>query len=524
MSSPYLFCFDKHGTKNAATKQSIGTSTALGFGQSTNAPMLKNVYGYDPITSKGNETKIQLINVVHDFDWTHTGSNYRHEVPYIRLSELKVNFNVIRSQLRYMLSAGIAGSTEIAKGVEKALKSITEAVTKRTEKLGITSGITKGQIRSALEGTIDDKAAPKHLRPYYGLYGVQPTGFEYVFPYFTSDGKSVTTQWGDLGTSTHGGIVSDIIKSTVGPEGFAKTLVDNLAFNNDVLGTYIERPQIHSVTDGQSHTFAFTLFNTGSVQSIVRNWHLQYMLAYQNLPNKLSKVQTDPPVIYEIDIPGIFYSPFAYIESLKISHIGSSRTMRIPYYSNYNSKNALEGGTVASIKDETEWDKFASVQRDLKQGILPRKLISDRTIQIPDGKVSPTDDKNVWTKIKEPFTSGIMIIPDAYSIEITVKSMVPESKNLNFHSALGHGTRSSGLYSVTLQGAGEVTEGARQDYSATHGSEESDFTVEGELKVNEEIGTYGGATAIGREVLNSPAARGFLMMNVPGRALYNLFK
>ena len=46
------------------------------------------------------------------------------------------------------------------------------------------------------------------------------------------------------------------------------------------------------------------------------------------------------------------------------------------------------------------------------------------------------------------------IIPDAYQIDISIKSLVPESKNLLFHSALGSNTLGSGIYSASIRSPG----------------------------------------------------------------------
>ena len=43
------------------------------------------------------------------------------------------------------------------------------------------------------------------------------------------------------------------------------------------------------------------------------------------------------------------------------------------------------------------------------------------------------------------------IIPDAYQINIELKSLIPDSKNLFYHSALGSGTLGRGIYSTSIQ-------------------------------------------------------------------------
>jgi len=474
-SNPYLFKFWVPKVGHGGTR-STGSHGAFGLGSNTAAPILINQHGFWQSGSfKSGSKQLQLVDVVNNFDWTHTGGAYRHEVPYIRMSELSVNFNSIRQQLKYMLSSGILGADTAGFIADMMTVKQEKAADKWWEEQkdagligekddgGAASKMYKARKKfdGNLDTTIDDSVAPKHLRPYYGLYGVASTGFEYAFPYFTADGKSVDSTWGDLDSSSHGGAISDIIKSTVGPEGFAKTIVDNLAIKKDVLGTYIERAQIYSTQEGPSHTFGFTLFNTGSIDSIVRNWHLQYMLAYQNLPNKLSKVNVDPPVIYEVEIPGMFYSPFAYISSLKISHQGATRTMNIPYFSDYKQTGATD---TVGLPNSKTWDKIVGAPRNLRSGTYPRKTTPNHgeVEQIIHGGIEGAPKWNTYN-------AGVMIIPDAYRIEITIKSMVPESKNLFFHSALGQGTRSTGLYGVTINQSGAFSGDASRMYNRPTG-------------------------------------------------------
>ena len=462
---PYLFRFSKDNSGPARR----GSDSVHGLGSDTSAPLLVNDTGKVPDDSISTP---QLIDVVSKFDWTHTAGAYRNEVPYIRMSELSVNFNSIRQQLKYMLSTGVVGLN--AAGAAMDMLTFggqnaddwwdAEQKAGKTGKKGTAIHSTKSKefharlkMEQQSNTRLNTKGIAKHLKPYYGLYGVASTGFEYIFPYFTADGKSVETSWGDMDSSNHGGALSDIIKSTVGPEGFAKSLIDNLAIQGGVIGTHIERAQIYSSQEGPAHTFGFTLFNTGSYKSIVRNWHLQYMLGYQNLPNKLSKVNVDPPVIYEVEIPGYFYSPFAYISSLKISHQGATRTMQIPYFSahgdstpstNMDYRDSVRKLASDTIKAHQTRNPFGletlGENRKKKAGTSPRSDQAESSEMIEQEIASP--------KNSEIYDAGLMIIPDAYRIEITIKSMVPESKNLFYHSTLGVGTKASGLYNTTITG------------------------------------------------------------------------
>ena len=69
-----------------------------GLAQDNAAPEMMPVAGFNP-----QSVIPQLINVVGDFEWTHTPRAGRNEVPYIRLSEQRVNFNSLVQNLRYLL-------------------------------------------------------------------------------------------------------------------------------------------------------------------------------------------------------------------------------------------------------------------------------------------------------------------------------------------------------------------------------------------------------------------------------------
>ena len=118
--------------------------------------------------------------------------------------------------------------------------------------------------------------------------------------------------------------------------------------------------------------------------------------------------------------------------------------MNIPYFSNY--KNDASTDTIG-IKSSDKWEDIVGGPRRIKSGTFPRKTGTTHS-RVEQILHSAAEGK------AKTYTAGMMIIPDAYRIELTIKSMVPESKNLFFHSALGQGTRSSGLYGVTVKQSG----------------------------------------------------------------------
>jgi hypothetical protein len=56
-----------------------------------------------------------------------------------------------------------------------------------------------------------------------------------------------------------------------------------------------------------------------------------FLLIYQNRPSRFTRDLIEPPVIYELELPGQKYMPFAYISKLEVQFLGSRRIMDIPY-------------------------------------------------------------------------------------------------------------------------------------------------------------------------------------------------
>ena len=54
------------------------------------------------------------------------------------------------------------------------------------------------------------------------------------------------------------------------------------------------------------------------------------MLVYQNIPNRSSKQIVMPPHIYEVTVPGISYTPYAFMQSVDIKFVGAVREISLP--------------------------------------------------------------------------------------------------------------------------------------------------------------------------------------------------
>lgn len=388
---------------------------------------------------------IQGIDVIHDFEWTHTPTGGRHEVPWVRMSEYKVKYNSLIQNIKYQLNA--AGGT-----MENLIKALSQSGGQVNQAEGTTPALPDGQgdqFRKSMGSAATFKkwvgdmteevraleapnSLPSYLHPYFGLYGTKPSGFEYYFPYFETDWKSTNADWGSIDSSA-GGIAAPIL-SIFGEQGTASTAANTSLLNQNVLGAYIERPKMFSYgQEGETIKFTVTLLNTSKQEDIIRNWHLAFMLAYQNLPSRTSKIFLEPPVIYEVEVPGLFYSPFAYLQSLRIINRGATRVMKIPYLK-----------TVPQHEQQVDNARnFGANEQGFFRDIIAAKRASRQS------KFS--SQINVADAEKDVVHYIDTIIPDAYQINIELKSLIPDSKNLFYHSALGSGTLGRGIYSTSIQ-------------------------------------------------------------------------
>ena len=436
MANPFLFLLTD-GTGDEASM--VGRKNAA-FGalqQDGVAPDLITFTDFNP--TNPSKASVQLIDVINDFSWTQTPATGRHEVPFVRMSEYRVEFNSLMQNIKYQLSTFQSVAGQMAQGKGLAASAATAATTLMRGATGLAKTIIPGttdklQERLTVAGLPTGTTLPNYLNPYYGLYGVQPTGFEYYMPYFNTEWKTVGNKWGEI----EGGGVIGTLTEIFSKEGTASTLLNTALTDENTLGSYIERPQMYTYGgDGPSTNFSIVLSNTNNEDDVIRNWHLAFMLAYQNLPNKTSKVFLEPPVVYEIEVPGQIYYPYAYIDKLQIINRGSSRVMKIPYYN-------LSNETVpASISAETDMFRTAERWDDFSSDTAAKSLLK----------------KGLWRQIvgaeqvsgKSQIRLIEAIIPDAYEIQISIKSLLPETKNLLFHSTLGSGTLGRGIYSATVR-------------------------------------------------------------------------
>jgi len=338
------------------------------------------------------------VDVINGFYWTHTPLTKRQEVPYISLSEKRLKTNALIAQAAYnSMTIGLFDKTGL---IQRAGRSVDAAAQGRIseqlqkvqnflqsgpvgstiDKLGATIGAAKEKFGNFLggEGLFSlprSDGARSVLRVYEGLYITEPTGWEYTFPYFEDYQNGVANDFGDQNVGGIGEGVTALGAASL-VEG-SRNIAEDVSGTMNIMepGTYIEKPKFYQFQDsGDEITVAFPLLNTGhaTYKDVIRNWQLIYLLVYQNRPIRFTRDLIEPPVIYEVSLPGHKYMPYAYVSRLEVQFVGSRRPMEITF------------------KDESS----------LGQG---------------QNKVNT-------------------IIPDGYTVQITLKGLVAETRNFLYTS------------------------------------------------------------------------------------------
>lgn len=332
-----------------------------------------------------------LIDVVKDFQWTASPKQKYivEEMPNIILREYNVIGNAIQQQAKYMLEFGTSNAL-MGAAVGGAIGG------KIFGGAGAAAGALVGGAAGLVRGGFSLSGGRKgYLQPYVDLYAIRPTGFVYRMPFIEENYRTVTTNWGAVAASS--GTVGKMYNA-LRSQGI-NIATDAATVFNEPNAFIEESKQYQHDTDGSPISFKFFLSNTGSYEDVIRNWHLTYMLQYQNLPNRSSKVLVRPPAIYEVNIPGVMYHPFCSISSLSINHLGAQRETSIDVNVLLNAESSGE-------------------------------------VRLPGGGGGTQASSIIKT-----------IIPDAYSIEFSIMPLVKETQNFLYHTT----TRNDAIYDIKIK-------------------------------------------------------------------------
>jgi len=335
------------------------------------------------------------LDIVKDFYWTYSKPESREEVPVIYLKEKRLKVNALVSQLKYSLGfaaqeASQAVGTLTSFGASLGLPSLFLDVAGNVGRTVTGAAQTVSDaIQELLErgGTAIDNnstlATSPWLKPYQGLYITEPTNWEFLFPYFDDKFETQGNQFSSEGVTN---AMAGVFQAAAGVTMEVAEIAGSI--NNPTNITYIERAKFFNFpTDGDEISFSFPLINTGSVNysDVVNNWQLLFLLLYNNKPGRKSATQIDQPVIYEVEIPGVRFLPFCYIASIDIKFQGARRELPISIPYSEQQVGISNTGSVVNVNSISTY-------------------------------------KTINT-----------IIPDAYYVTITLKSMLGNTKNFMYH-------------------------------------------------------------------------------------------
>jgi len=235
------------------------------------------------------------VDVVSDYRWTPIalGAAAKSEIPYIYLQEFKygkTGFELLQQKIRSSMTASVVMDTD----------------------------------------------------PYDGLYSYDsPTDFHYTFPFFTDTYYDLNTSFKDANISLDD--IAGSVEKFAGAVGSAKlaagiSIARDVAKGAEGAAEFLKKmknpggstgkldiPKIWDSTTPRKVSFKFNLFNTIDYKDIALNWELVYLLRYQNALNKQTLVTALPPVFYTVYIPGQHFSPASWIDSLRITNVGTTR-------------------------------------------------------------------------------------------------------------------------------------------------------------------------------------------------------
>lgn len=287
-----------------------------------------NVSGRTVNASKISKSSTSaLINVYDSFDWSTTPYGNagfdKNLIPRATINEFRMKNDSILQAISYFATTTLqSGDAVVETGLEKLAGIVPQ------NQLDILKNTFKGLFKSTENKlSFEDSAnltKNNWMKPYEGLYSLEPTPFKYVMPYFDNKGMpDIAASYSDMSYPTVlGDIISNQANISQGAANAARIIAP---------GQYVERPKIFDIsTSGNpSVTITFPLLNIQSYESAVQNYQLLWLLVFQNTPQRVSKTIVELPKIYEVNVPGVTHLKFSYMEDMKIEFIGNRRQVEV---------------------------------------------------------------------------------------------------------------------------------------------------------------------------------------------------
>ena len=198
------------------------------------------------------------------------------------------------------------------------------------------------------------KNAKEGGNPYEGLYVGTP-GNSYKLPYFSEHHHAISQGWG----TGQGGPVGEVIQNIT---NFAETIAKTILPAAGILS-----PQSYEGGTPFTYSFTFNLINTTD-KGVSKNKEFLEMFIKDNLHGMNGCLSITPPLIYEVYIPGVRFSPAAVVSGLTVNNKGTMNKNTIG--SNYIYPDAWEvtvSITELIVESKTIYNDAIQGKSDSKQ-------------------------------------------------------------------------------------------------------------------------------------------------------------
>jgi len=278
-----------------------------------------------------------FIDVVRDFPWTgNILSKYQiDKTPYIMLHEYDMTTNSAVSTFLYYLNlikqTGVATANTFNQLIKDsgAPELITSAVNEIANS-AVEAGNNKF-VENALKQVNIDIQQGMLKDPYLQPYNLLYLRKPTNFKYVFPYMSPERSIFTSFGDSPSGLLQSNPLGEAIGLNATKNTIEQYASlFTVTSPGAFIESPKYYNFgSDEETYDIKFPLINTRDRDTYQKNFELIFLLFYQNRAFRRSISRVIPPKIYSALIPGITELPFCYINRLQVKFLGNRRNVTI---------------------------------------------------------------------------------------------------------------------------------------------------------------------------------------------------
>lgn len=271
-----------------------------------------------------------FINVCDDFDWTISP----HGGSDVNTKKRLIPRGEIK-EYRVEDTAVLAAIIYSSEALTNALEGGSSQITGTLRKAGFEDTAAAGESGTNLIASIVDKAA-KISREFVGVSNPDFPQSDWMKPYKDlyslkpTGFKYLLPYLNDQALSELRNFWTDLTYPLSDAIANKQNTITNIA-KIAAPGQYIEKPKMYSPGDSSvpAITFNFPLFNTQSYEQACANYQLLWLLIFQNTPQRVTKSLLEMPKMYSVNVPGVCYMQYSHVESLEIKFFGNRRHVDI---------------------------------------------------------------------------------------------------------------------------------------------------------------------------------------------------